>query len=142
MVKGITNKKELIEKNLLKNETSNLVKVDEKKGLKAITEFEKILSNNNYSLLRVRTLTGRSHQIRVHLASIDHPIINDVKYGDTMLNKQFNLQYNYPFQILIADKIIFKEIKGHLSYLSNKIFNAPLDNQIKKIIKLEFNHSF
>ena len=45
--------------------------------------MKKIIDNDLYSLLKIKILTGRSHQIRVHLSSLGHPVINDDKYGDT-----------------------------------------------------------
>lgn len=49
-------------------------------GEKAITEYESLLSSNNASLLLVKPKTGRTHQIRVHMAHIGHPIIGDALY--------------------------------------------------------------
>lgn len=51
------------------------------KGRSAITEYEKILEFENYTLLKANILTGRTHQIRVHFSSIDHPIVGDPVYG-------------------------------------------------------------
>ena len=76
-------------KKLLKDEKKKLVTVDNKNGLEAITKYKKIISNDKYSLLKVQLLTGRTHQIRVHMSSIKHPIINDEKYGDYKENKEF-----------------------------------------------------
>ena len=51
------------------------------KGLYALTRFKKLSGNGEYSLLEVNLVTGRSHQARIHLASIGHPILGDIKYG-------------------------------------------------------------
>ena len=52
-----------------------------KKGKKAITKYEVITKNKNYSLLKINILTGRKHQIRVSLSEINHPLTGDKKYG-------------------------------------------------------------
>ncbi len=58
-------------------------------GKKAITHYQTIKSNPNYSLLKLSLETGRKHQIRVHLQDIGHPIVGDKKYGsrDTSLKR-------------------------------------------------------
>ncbi len=55
---------------------------NKKKGKKAITNYEVVKENDEYSLLRVTIETGRKNQIRVQMASIGHPIVGDEKYGD------------------------------------------------------------
>ena len=50
-------------------------------GKLAITEYERISFNDNYSLLKINIKTGRRNQIRVQLKSINHPIVGDSKYG-------------------------------------------------------------
>lgn len=56
---------------------------DKKRGKLAITEYEVIKSNNNYSLLKINIKTGRKNQIRLQLSNINHPIIGDKKYNST-----------------------------------------------------------
>lgn len=137
LVYGKTKDNDTIDKPLLKNEKDKLVKVDQK-GLTAITKYKRLISNENYSLLNVHILTGRTHQIRVHMSSINHPVVNDDKYGNFKLNKEFYNTYKYKYQILHSYKITFKELRGKLSYLSNKEFIAPLKKEEKEIIKSIF----
>ena len=63
------------------------VAVDEREGQEAQTVFRRIARNDEFSLLEAELLTGRTHQIRVHLAHIGHPILGDDKYGDFALNR-------------------------------------------------------
>lgn len=125
LVSGKTNTDGTIDAPLLKNEKDKYVKVD-KNGLTAITKYKRLTFNDKYSLLKVNILTGRTHQIRVHMSYIDHHLINDDKYGNFSVNKEFNAIYKYKYQFLHSYMITFSNIKGPLSYLSNKTFKAPL----------------
>lgn len=134
LVKGKTPKEGTINKRLLKDENKKTVKVDDK-GLEAITKYKLITNNDNYSLLKVNLITGRTHQIRVHMSSINHPLINDEKYGDYRANKAFQNDYEYKYQFLHSYTITFNKLPGTLSYLSNKTFKAPLKSKQKEILK-------
>jgi 23S rRNA pseudouridine955/2504/2580 synthase len=63
------------------------VSVDEREGQEAETVFRRLARSEEFSLLEAELLTGRTHQIRVHLAHIGHPILGDEKYGDFALNR-------------------------------------------------------
>jgi len=58
-----------------------------KDGQSAETVFRLVERNAEFSLLEAELLTGRTHQIRVHLAALKHPVLGDDKYGDFELNK-------------------------------------------------------
>ena len=133
LVKGKTKKEDTINKRLLKDEKKKLVTVDEK-GLEAITKYKLITYNDYYSLIKVNLLTGRTHQIRVHMASINHHLINDEKYGDYKTNKEFTNKFNYKYQFLHSYMIKFNELPDKLNYLSNKSFIAPLKKKQKEIL--------
>lgn len=122
---------------LYKNEETKTVSVKsiENGGKKALTYYKAIETFSDCSLLNVRIVTGRTHQIRVHLAYISHPILGDNKYGNFSVNKMFLEKYHYQNQFLHAYKIEFNNLSGVLSYLSNKSFEAPLPEVEQKILE-------
>jgi len=64
----------------------NQVVVDSKDGKEAVSHFNSIVTGSRFSLVDVEIETGRTHQIRVHAASIGHPVLGDERYGDEKLN--------------------------------------------------------
>lgn len=121
---------------LMKDETRGVVEVKpiSKGGKTALTLYEVEESYKKYTLLKVQILTGRTHQIRVHMAYIKHPLLGDSKYGDFKENKYFKEKFNYEGQFLHSYIFRFNQIDGFLDYLSNKEFKAPLGEKERKII--------
>jgi 23S rRNA pseudouridine955/2504/2580 synthase len=109
---------------LFKDSKKNIVYISNipKKGyLEIITEYSIIKKDekNNTSLLDINLHTGRTHQIRAHLAYIGYPIIGDGKYGKQEINKKFGKKV----QELNSYKLIFKfkTDSGILNYLNEKV---------------------
>lgn len=90
------------------------------------TQYRVISSAHGLTMLEVHLITGRSHQIRAHLASIGHPILGDAKYGDETLNRLYRKKYNLYGQLLHAFRLEFPEMDGALGYLSGQVFSAEL----------------
>ena len=93
-------------------------------GKHAITNYETIKEYDDFSLLNINLETGRTHQIRVHMKAIGHPVVGDTKYNNSYHNikRQFLHAYNIKFQHPINDKIknINSEIPSDLSgFLEN-----------------------
>lgn len=143
IVKGKVNKKERIEGYLSKDEHKNQVKIykTEVQDTEYIcTEYEPMkvsekIPGNIYTLLQVKLITGRSHQIRAHLASIGHPLLGDFKYGDQQMNATMKRKYNLSHQLLHSYRMVFPELKGEFSYLSGKEFVADASDIFIKIQK-------
>lgn len=84
VAEGVFEKKADTIVSYLKENVNNLTySTQDITGQKAITHYEVIKENTQYSLLRVKIDTGRKNQIRVHLQSIGHPVVGDEKYGHT-----------------------------------------------------------
>ncbi|WP_051938412.1 RluA family pseudouridine synthase [Ghiorsea bivora] len=79
------------------------VHVDKAKGKRAVSYFAPVESHEDTSLLRIKIITGRTHQIRVHASSIGFPIAGDNQYGD----KAFNQSEAYKRLMLHAESIKF-----------------------------------
>lgn len=104
-------------------------------GLNPNSKKEEEEAAGSYTLLQVKLITGRSHQIRAHLASIGHPIVGDFKYGDQKTNHYFKKKYNLTYQLLHSHRMVFPKLEGELSYLSGKEFVAVLPELFDKIKK-------
>ncbi len=116
-VLGTFIKKEFTEIAYLKKiQEKSIVKISKDKefGVKIKTGFEVLESDGATTMLRVRLFTGKTHQIRAHLAFLGRPIIGDGKYGDYKANKQ----YGAKVQRLCASELRFN-LDGDLSYLND-----------------------
>lgn len=110
---------------LFKDNKKSQVYISEvaKKGYVPITTKYAILSTNkgkNYSVLDVELLTGKTHQIRAHLAYIGYPIIGDGKYGKNEINKKFGAKTQRLCSYKL--KFAFKTDSTLLNYLNGKEF--------------------
>ena len=111
---------------LRKDSEKNLVTVSDTplKGGKSIeTRYRVLREKNGNSLLEVELITGRTHQIRAHLAHVGHPLLGDGKYGKNRAEKG----RGYKYQALYAYKLMFDPVEGDsvLSYLEGKSFSIP-----------------
>ncbi len=106
---------------LIKDSAANTVRVYDKKvgaAKEIITKYRVISEKNGNSLLEVELVTGRTHQIRAHMAHIGHPLLGDGKYG---INKN-DREKGYKYQALYAYRLRFDFAtgEGELGYLRGK----------------------
>ena len=94
-------------------------------GKESLTEFHIIQSNNNYSLLKAKIITGRMHQIRAHTQFEGYPIVGDKKCGDETLN-ELARKKGLNRMLLHANSIKFKNLGIECSTDTPKIFNSIL----------------
>ncbi|MCC8140606.1 MAG: RluA family pseudouridine synthase [Lachnospiraceae bacterium] len=125
---------------LKKDAASNRVEIftEEQDGaLPIITEFEPLRTSDRSTLLKVHLITGRPHQIRAHLASIGHPVIGDVKYGDRRGNEFYQKKYGVRRQLLHAWRMEFPAMEQPFDQLSGKSFEADLPHDFSKAMQAE-----
>ena len=104
---------------LYKDSVKGIVYIENAKriGSKPIeTHYQTLCSSKRLALLKVELITGRTHQIRAHMASIGCPVLGDSKYGNQTANREFKLKY----QALCSWKLTFPEIESkQFAKLSN-----------------------
>lgn len=147
IVAGILKGQGEIKGYLRKDEKSNKASIgDDKESAKEIYTIYKTLQiseplssiGKSFSLLEVELVTGRSHQIRAHFASIGHPLIGDVKYGSEKINNFFNKEFRLKHQFLYAFKVTFQNVHEDISYLRGRSFQGKLPKDLRKITEKLF----
>lgn len=114
---GVPDKKaDILKGYILKDKAKNvsqIIKTEKKGSLSVKTGYKVLSSNDKHSLLEIELFTGRSHQIRAHMASIGHPLYGDFKYGGGK-----GTQKLCAFRLAFA----FTSDAGKLNYLKDKVF--------------------
>lgn len=139
-VKGTISKEEVLEGYLLKDEKNNKVRLvkqasEETSFIK--TRYYPIKTYKDKTLVEVELITGKSHQIRIHMASIGHPLLGDYKYGDKKWNDQYKEKFQISSQQLYACRLQFPQMEGVLCYLSRKCFEAPVPESFQLLMKTD-----
>ncbi len=143
LVKGVIKEERKITGYLIKDEKTNQVRILTKAAENADyieTEYTPVKGNKDYTLLKVKLITGKTHQIRAHLSSIGCPIIGDGKYGDKNINEKFRQKFRLTHQLLHSYEMVFpKNLQGELNNLSGLQFTAEIPKYFSTIIKACMN---
>lgn len=120
---------------LSKDESTNTVTVSTD-GEEIITAYEPLATLKcDCTYLEVDLITGKTHQIRAHFASIGHPLLGDDKYGVSKRNQFWKESFGLKYQLLHAYRIVFPKTEDILSNVSEKEFVCKLPKQFSNILK-------
>tara|TARA_B100001248_G_scaffold262724_1_gene261617 strand:+ start:8231 stop:8887 length:657 start_codon:yes stop_codon:yes gene_type:complete len=96
----------------------------------ALSEFKKLESLGEYSLLEAQIFTGRKHQIRRHLSHLGHHVVGDVNHGKGWLNRRFREKYNFHRMFLHAHLLEFE----HPVYMKSLNVSAAMPSEFEHLI--------
>ena len=146
LVYGVVSGEKKIRAFLTKDGRTNRVTVERKKGTPNSgadisdgkesfieTEYRALRTDGEVTLMEVHLITGKTHQIRAHLAAEGYPIIGDYKYGNRDVNDIFRRKYGLTSQLLHSYRLCFPECEGELAELSGKEIKAPVPELFRKI---------
>lgn len=136
-VKGRIDKEELLEGYLIKEEEKNRVRLvteacEDASYIK--TRYYPLKQFADRTLVEVELITGKTHQIRIHMASIGHPILGDFKYGNRIWNEKYKSEYGIESQLLYACRLEFGKLEGPLLQLSGKAIIAPAPKEFVSLM--------
>lgn len=104
-------------------------------GVYIETEYRPLSSDGKVTLLEVHLITGKTHQIRAHLASEGHPLIGDYKYGERKINESYKKEFGITSQLLHAYRLVMPKCEGALVGVSEKEIIAPLPREFARVLK-------
>jgi len=122
IVEGALEGSETIDKPIKRQEGSIMLREIADDGERAVTHYEVVRNLNNISLVKVILETGRTHQIRVHMKSIEHSLIGDDLYGNK--SELIDRQALHAYKMIFIHPIINEKME----------FIAPIPEDMKKII--------
>lgn len=140
IVAGDVSSSQYIKEYLAKDKRTNTVRISKNEipdSQPIETEYRPIEKLRQGTLLEVHLITGRTHQIRAHLASVGHPIVGDYKYGNEKINQYYKEKYHVTSQLLHAYRLEMPEMVEGLKQLEGKVFLAPLPKKFEELLERE-----
>ena len=135
-VKGSVEKEELLKGYLVKDELTNKVIISEtpiEQGAYIKTRFYPVQKLSDMTYLEVELITGKTHQIRAHMASVGHPILMDYKYGDHKFNEKYKDRFPAQGQLLHAYRLEFSKEESLLEG-AGPVFIAEEPSVFQKLL--------
>ena len=140
LVVGCLKEDKILDGYFEKDEKTNRVTISEIFGEnkdKIKTSYHPIKQYKHTTLLEVELFTGKTHQIRAHLASMGNPIIGDFKYGNQKINHFYQEKYHLNSQLLHAYRLEFPNLDNDFSKLSGLQIIAPIPKEFEAILMSE-----
>lgn len=120
---------------LVKDNATNKVGIsdDGDEGAFVKTLVHPIKTNDGLSLLEINLITGKTHQIRAHMASVGHPLLGDKKYGDRQMNDLYRQKYGTDSQLLVCYKLVFPD-DFELEDISGRTIEIDMPKEMKQVM--------
>lgn len=134
IVKGKIEAEGMLTGYLEKDTAANRVHITgAEEGKPVKTAYRPLAYGEDTTLLEVELITGKTHQIRAHMAGMGHPILGDEKYGDRTFNRKYAGKIP-PYQLLHAARVEFPALKPPFEALSEHVLKAPLPDAFREVM--------
>ncbi len=103
----------------------------------SLTEYERLFCTDTLSMVRAALITGRRHQLRVHMAASGHPIVGDPKYGDPAVNTVYRRK-GIRRQLLHCERIVLPDSVCTYMGPADAVIESPLPDEFRKCMPAAF----
>lgn len=137
IVKGRLEEEALLEGYLTKDSRTNRVRIQKEGdgGAFIRTRYIPLRVFTDRTYLEVELITGKTHQIRAHLAGVGHPLLGDYKYGDRNFNDIYKKVYGIESQLLHAYRLEFPSMEPPFESLDRRVVLCPLPPYFKQLLE-------
>ena len=140
VVSGEIKKDMTLRGRLEKDQNKNMVNIQDggPAGKEIETKVRVLDRAKGFTFIEVELVTGRTHQIRAHLAHAGYPVIGDAKYGNRQVNQKIGKNYSLTTQFLHAGRLRFDDMVPYFSYMAGREVKAELPKEFEKIVAAIF----